>query len=49
MNKVQYYGNGPVENYTDRQSGARIGIYNTTAEDMYFPLYASTGKWSQNI
>ncbi|MCT4142386.1 DUF4981 domain-containing protein [Elizabethkingia anophelis] len=37
MNKVQYYGNGPVENYADRQSGARIGIYNTTAEDMYFP------------
>ena len=37
MNKIQYYGNGPVENYTDRQSGARIGIYNTTAEDMYFP------------
>lgn len=37
MNKVQYYGNGPVENYADRQSGTRIGIYNTTAEDMYFP------------
>ncbi|HIC8755778.1 TPA: glycoside hydrolase family 2 TIM barrel-domain containing protein [Elizabethkingia anophelis] len=37
MNKVQYYGNGPLENYIDRQSGARIGIYNTTAEDMYFP------------
>jgi hypothetical protein len=25
-----------------------IGIYNTTAEDMYI-LYAPAGKWSQNI
>ncbi|HAY3552479.1 beta-galactosidase [Elizabethkingia meningoseptica] len=37
LNNVQYYGNGPVENYIDRQSGARIGVYNTTAEEMYFP------------
>ncbi|ASW76498.1 beta-galactosidase [Chryseobacterium piperi] len=36
-NKIQYYGNGPAENYIDRQSGARIGIYKTTAEDLYFP------------
>src|SRR5699024_3419872 len=36
-NEVAYYGNGPDENYIDRQSGARVGIYGTTAEDMYFP------------
>ncbi len=37
MDHIGYYGNGPHENYTDRQSGARVGIYHTTAEDMYFP------------
>ncbi len=35
MDKVEYYGRGPVENYTDRRSGAKIGVYNTTAEEMY--------------
>lgn len=34
---IEYYGNGPKENYIDRQSGARIGIYKTSAEEMYFP------------
>lgn len=37
LNKITYYGNGPDENYSDRNSGARIGIYKTTAELMYFP------------
>lgn len=37
MNQVTYYGNGPDENYIDRQSGARLGIYHTTAEEMYYP------------
>ena len=36
-NQIEYYGNGPIENYLDRQSGARIGLYSTTAEDLYFP------------
>lgn len=35
MDRVEYYGRGPVENYTDRRSGAKIGVYNTTAGDMY--------------
>lgn len=34
---VNYYGRGPEENYPDRQVGSAIGIYKTTAEDMYFP------------
>lgn len=37
QNQVEYYGKGPNENYIDRQSGARVGIYQTSAEDMYFP------------
>ncbi len=37
MNKVEYYGRGPGENYNDRSSGSKVGIYKTTAEDMYFP------------
>lgn len=37
MDQVEYYGKGPDENYIDRQSGARVGLYQTTAEEMYFP------------
>ena len=37
MNKVTYYGKGPHENYVDRNASARVGVYNTTAEELYFP------------
>ncbi|MDE7125736.1 MAG: DUF4981 domain-containing protein, partial [Muribaculaceae bacterium] len=37
MNNVEYYGRGPVENYRDRRSGAKIGVYSTTAEELYHP------------
>lgn len=37
MNKITYYGRGPGENYIDRASGSKVGVYQTTAEDMYFP------------
>lgn len=37
MDRIEYYGRGPVENYRDRKSGAKIGVYNTTAEEMYHP------------
>ncbi|MDR2908100.1 MAG: DUF4981 domain-containing protein [Bacteroidales bacterium] len=37
MNLVQYLGRGPEENYGDRQKGSFIGLYSTTAEDMYVP------------
>ncbi len=37
MNKVEYYGRGPGENYLDRLAGSKVGIYSTTAEDMYYP------------
>lgn len=39
MNSVEYFGRGPGENYIDRASGAKVGRYATTAEQMYV-LYA---------
>ena len=37
FNNVEWYGRGPQANYPDRKSGYRIGIWNTTVEDMYEP------------
>ncbi|NLJ00506.1 MAG: DUF4981 domain-containing protein [Bacteroidales bacterium] len=37
MNNVQYFGRGPGENYIDRASGSKVGLYETTAEAMYYP------------
>ncbi|HCC34365.1 MAG TPA: hypothetical protein DEQ02_01525, partial [Ruminococcaceae bacterium] len=32
--KVEYYGRGPWENYIDRKSGSKIGVYSGTVEEM---------------
>ncbi len=37
MERVEWYGRGPQENYTDRNESAFLGTYNTTASDMYVP------------
>lgn len=37
MNQVQYLGRGPEDNYLDRHKGTMVGLYKTTAEDMYYP------------
>ncbi|WP_436418162.1 DUF4981 domain-containing protein [Petrimonas sulfuriphila] len=37
MNAVEYFGRGPGENYIDRASGSKVGLYKTTADEMYFP------------
>lgn len=37
MSNVQYFGRGPEENYWDRNAGTLVGLYKTTAEDMYYP------------
>lgn len=37
MNIVEYFGRGPEENYLDRNAGTIIGLYQTTADKMYFP------------
>ena len=37
MDKSQYYGRGPIENYSDRKECMRLGIYNDDADNQYFP------------
>ncbi len=35
--QLQYFGRGPWENYTDRNSSTFVGQYNTTVADLYVP------------
>ena len=35
MRNIKYLGAGPFENYIDRCSAAKIGVYETTVQDMY--------------
>lgn len=37
LTNVEWYGRGPQENYPDRKTGYKIGVYNTTVDDMYEP------------
>lgn len=37
LENVRWYGRGPEENYPDRKSGYKIGIYQSTVEEMYVP------------
>lgn len=37
MNRVKYFGRGPEENYSDRKAGTFIGVYENTAEGLYYP------------
>jgi hypothetical protein len=34
---VEWYGRGPHENYPDRKTGARLGIYRSSVEELYVP------------
>lgn len=34
---VSWYGNGPVEAMSDRETFARVGIYHTTVSEMFYP------------
>jgi beta-galactosidase len=36
-NTVDYYGRGPIENYTDRSFSTFIGSYNGLVSDQYYP------------
>lgn len=36
-NRIEYFGRGPDENYCDRKSGSLLGVYQTTAAQMYHP------------
>jgi len=44
LDKVEYYGRGPQENYPGRKGGYKIGIYQTTVDDMYVP-YIKPGDY----
>ncbi|MCX6254846.1 MAG: DUF4981 domain-containing protein, partial [Bacteroidia bacterium] len=37
LSNVQWYGRGPQENYPDRKSGYKTGVYKSTVTDMYVP------------
>jgi beta-galactosidase len=37
LGDVEWYGRGPQENYPDRKSGYRVGIYKSTVKEMYEP------------
>ncbi|MDE5585461.1 MAG: DUF4981 domain-containing protein [Muribaculaceae bacterium] len=34
---IEYYGRGPVENYSDRNHSAFLGVYNQKVADQYYP------------
>lgn len=35
--KISYYGRGPVENYSDRNHSADLGVYNQTVTEQFYP------------
>ena len=37
--KLTYYGNGPQENYSDRNTGAKLDIYESTVTDQFESKY----------
>jgi beta-galactosidase len=37
FNNVEWYGRGPFENYPDRKTGAKVGLYRSNAGEMYEP------------
>ncbi|MBR2372895.1 MAG: DUF4981 domain-containing protein, partial [Lentisphaeria bacterium] len=37
MNRIEYFGLGPFENYCDRKAACWLDRFTTTAEDMYAP------------
>jgi beta-galactosidase len=37
LENVQWYGRGPWENYSDRNTSAFVGLYKNTVDGLYFP------------
>lgn len=37
MDQSEYYGRGPVENYSDRKDCMRVGLYRQTADEQFYP------------
>ena len=34
---MRWYGRGPIENYSDRQAAAPVGVYAATVNELYVP------------
>ena len=37
FDRVEYYGRGPIENYSDRNSSQFLGVYSSSVADQYYP------------
>jgi beta-galactosidase len=37
FNQVEWYGRGPFETYPDRKTGAKVGLFESDADEMYEP------------
>ena len=37
FNEIEYYGRGPVENYSDRNHAAMLGKYRQTVKEQFYP------------
>lgn len=37
MDKSEFYGRGPIENYADRKTSQLIGLYKQTADEQFYP------------
>ncbi|MDD3080479.1 MAG: glycoside hydrolase family 2 TIM barrel-domain containing protein [Paludibacter sp.] len=35
--KIEYYGHGPFENYSDRNNSSNLGIYDQTVDEQFYP------------
>lgn len=54
MNKIEWYGRGPHENYIDRKTSAFLGIYESTVDEQYYPYirpqesgYKTDTRWME--
>ena len=43
LNRLEWYGRGPHENYVDRKESARIGRYRGTVQEQYVPVRSAAG------
>ena len=37
FDRIEYYGRGPWENYTDRNNASELGIYRQTVAEQFYP------------
>jgi beta-galactosidase len=37
LEQVEWFGRGPHESYSDRKTGAAIGVYRASVSDLYYP------------